>query len=67
MARPRLHETTVEAIRRMADEEIEMDAVQFDIDTQLRIVLHKTAKRRVGNDRSHPLESVVEMTEEYDV
>lgn len=51
----------------MADEEIEMDAVQFDIDTQLRIVLHKTAKRRVGNDRSHPLESVVEMTEEYDV
>lgn len=67
MPRPRLHVTTIEAIRRLADQELEMDATQFDTDTQLRLVLHKTAKRQASNDRNDPYEPIAEMTEEYDV
>lgn len=67
MPRPRLDETTVEAIRQLADEDMEMDASGFDVDTQLRFVLHRVAKQRVGNSQRHPLKKVVEMTEEFDV
>lgn len=67
MPRPRLDETTVEAIERLADEDMEMDASSFDVDTQLRFILHNVASGRVGNDRNHPLKKVARMTEEFDV
>jgi len=67
MPRPRLHETTVEAIERLADEDMEMNASQFDIDTQLRYVLHKTASARASNKIGDPLKEVAKMTEEFDV
>lgn len=67
MPRPRLHETTVEAIERLADEDMEMDASQFDIDTQLRYVLHKTASMRSSGRMGDPLKKVADMTEEFDV
>lgn len=67
MPRPRLDKTTVKAIERMADEMTEFDAKSFDIDTQIRIILHKTADSKVGNSINHPLKQVVEWTEPYDV
>jgi len=67
MPRPRLDETTVEAIERIADEDMEMDASSFDVDTQLRFVLHRVASNRAGHDRNHPLKRVADMTEEFDV
>ena len=46
---------------------MEMDASTFDVDTQLRYVLHNLASDRVGNAQRHSLKEVVRMTEEYDV
>lgn len=67
MPRPRVDETTLEAIERMASRQTEFDVTQFDTDTQIRIILHNEAKRRIGNDARHPLETVVELTDPYDV
>lgn len=43
MPRPRLHETTVEAITRLANHNLEIDAERLHIDERLRVVLHDYA------------------------
>ena len=65
--RPRLHETTVAAIEKTANEMTEFDAGKFDTDTQIRLILHKHAAAKVNNSRRHPLKQVLEWTDPYDV
>ena len=40
MPRPRLHESTVEAVTLVADAETNFDANKFDIDTRVRMALY---------------------------
>lgn len=48
MPRPRLHETTIEAITRLANHHLEIDAERLDIDERLRVVLYSHADRFGG-------------------
>jgi hypothetical protein len=70
MPRPRLDETTVEAVTRMANREAEIDVTKLDMDNRLRLVLHKAAKREAEEtygEEGKNLKKAAELTEEYDV
>jgi len=66
MVRPRLDESTVQAVRMIASHESEFDVSKFDIDTQLRFVLDKYATED-GRKYNEEMKKVAGLVEPYDV
>lgn len=71
MTRPRLSDSTVEAVRLLANHYTEFDASEFTVDKQLRLVLHKltddydTMERR--SSKKQTFEKANALTENYSV
>ena len=67
MPRPRLNQSTVDAINMTVDEISEFEAESFDMDTKIRMIVHKYATSEVGKKHGYSLRRVKDLTEKYDL
>lgn len=69
MPRPRLDESTIEALTLLANEYTEFDAANFEIDTRCRLVVNKLAGVKIEDEiaPSDEVKEAQELTQPFDL